>query len=72
MQGAAEVVAEPLLSDVVEFSTLVIGTDDGPVASMPLQIQIQDSDEIFIDAELEIERFFTRVKVGPFCDDIFD
>ena len=30
---------------------------------MPLEIRIQDPEEIFIDAEMEAQRFFTKVKV---------
>ena len=56
---------EPLLRDTIEFSALVLGSEEGPVASMPLQVKIQDPDEIFIDAQLEVQRFFSRVKVGP-------
>lgn len=69
-QGATEVVVEPLLRDVVEFSTLVLGTEDGPVASLPLEIKLQDPDEMFVDAEMEVSRFLTRVKVrltAPNC-----
>lgn len=67
LQGMEEIVVEPLLRDILEFSTLVVGTQEGPVASMPLQIRIYDSEEMFIDAELELQRFLNRVKVRTQC-----
>lgn len=66
LQGAGNVVVEPLLRDTVEFSALVLDGKDGAVSSMPLEIRIQDPDEIFIDAEMEVHRFFSKTKVNLF------
>ena len=57
-------VVEPLLRHAVEYSVLVLDTEAGPIASLPLEIQIQDPDEIFLDAQLEVTRFGSRIKVA--------
>ena len=44
----------------------MLGSQDGPVASLPLEIRIQDPEEMFIDAEMEAQRFFTKVKVESY------
>lgn len=64
MQGAQEVIVEPLLRDAVEFSCLVLGTEEGPVAGMPLEVSIQNPDEVLVDAQLEMTRFFSTTKAS--------
>lgn len=63
MQDVEDIVVEPLLRNVAEFSVLVLDSPGGPRASLAQEIQIRTVDEDFIDAELQMERFFARVKV---------
>lgn len=56
-------VVEPLLRNVAEFSVLVVDTPHGPRASMPLEIELSEPAEDFMDAELEMQRFFIKLQV---------
>ena len=63
MQDVGEIVVEPLLRNVAEFSVLVLDSPGGPRASLPQEIRMRPVEEDFIDAQLQIRRFLTRIKV---------
>lgn len=63
MQGHRELVVEPLVRNMMEFSVTVIDTPAGPRAFMPLEIEIDDPEVDFIDADLQVQKFFATVEV---------
>ena len=63
MQGHVEIVVEPLLRNIMEFSVTVIDTPDGPRAFMPLEIEVDDPELDFMDFDLEVQKFFATTEV---------
>ena len=62
VQGHEAVVVEPLVRDGVEVSVTVVEAAGGPVALVPVEVAMHESEADILDAELDLQRHSARLQ----------